>query len=689
MRVGLLHSLSGVMATSEVALRDAELLAIAEINRAGGVLGEGIQPIIEDGASDPVQFKRKARKLIQQDGVATVFGCWTSDSRKAVLPVVEELNALLWYPVRYEGLECSRNIFYTGACPNQQVEPALDWLLQNQHPQIFLLGSDHAFARTVNTIVKAQLKQRQGRVVGECYLPLGGQDFTAAIAQIQQLKPDAILSTIKGSSNRAFYEQYREAGFSTSEMPTLSISVMEAELHAIGAAAGGHYLSWSYFQDLDTSPNQTFVRNFRRQYGADSVVNDPVEAAYTQVYLWKQAVETAQSFATDRVRVAAYGQTFAAPSGLIRVEPNHHICKPCRIGKFLPTGKVDIVFDSRVSLSPLPWLGIESLGRETGHAAETAIAIEMLAEVSQGIGYSCQLEQKSRELDVALGQLKQEVDERQRVEERLRLLESVVVNTSDAVMITEAAPIDLPGPRIIYINQAFTCMTGYSAEDVIGQSPRILQSQRTDRNQLDKIRAALTYQHSAQVELVNQRKNGTEFWVEMSLTPITDDSGQVTHYVSIQRNITDRKRTEAALRQSEATNRALIATIPDLLIRANREGRYVDIEGRDRLLIQQDSLFSVGSHVYDSLPPDLAELRLHYIRQALETGEMQHYEQQLLVDGRAQYEEVRIVVSGEEEVLIIVRDITDRKQAEAALRQSEATNRAIVMAIPDLLIRVQ
>jgi urea ABC transporter urea binding protein len=804
MRIGILHSLSGVMATSETPLKDAELLAISEINAAGGVLGELLEPMIADGGSHPTEFERKARELIQQNQVATIFGCWTSDSRKAVLPVVEELNTLLWYPVRYEGLEHSRNIFYTGSCPNQQVEPAIAWLLQNQSQRIFLLGSDHAFAHTVNKIVKAQLKQQGGIVVGEAYIPLEDQDLAAAIAQIQRLKPDAIFSTVEGISNHAFYQQYREAGFLTHEVLTLAISVTEAELQTIGDAAVGHYLSWSYFQGLNTSKNQTFVQNFQRHTGTESRVSDPVEAAYTQVYLWKQAVETAQSFETDRVRVAAYGQLFEAPGGWISIEPNHHVCKPCRIGQVLPTGEIEIVFASNAPIKPLPWLGIE-----TSISGEAAIAIDLLAEVSQEVRHNCQLEQKSRQLEAALAQLKQEVAERQRVEERLRLLESVVVNASDAVLITEAELIDLPGPRIVYINQAFCRMTGYSSEEVMGQTPRILQCSRSDRAQLDKIRTALIQHQPIQVELLNQRKDGTEFWVDLNVTPITNSSGQVTHYVSVQRDITerkqaeealrqseatnralisaipdllirvsgngtyrgivssgkvklvnptrfyvgsnvreslsptisqqrmhyiqqalqtgelqmyehslivngvhqdeevriavigddevllmvrditDRKRTEAALRQSEATNRALIAAIPDLLIRTNGEGTYLDITGRDRLVIQNDSVFSVGSNVYDSLPSELADLRIHHIRKALETGEMQHYEQQFVVDGQTQSEEVRIVVSDKNEVLVIVRDITDRKQTEAALRQSEATNRAIVKAIPDLLIRIR
>ncbi|UBF28374.1 transporter substrate-binding protein [Kovacikia minuta CCNUW1] len=664
MRVGILHSLSGVMATNEIPLKDAELLAIDEINQTGGVLGELLEPEIEDGASDPVEFERKARKLIQKDQVATIFGCWTSDSRKAVLPVFEECNSLLWYPVRYEGLESSRNIFYTGSCPNQQVEPAITWLLQNQRPRIFLVGSNHAFARTVNKIVKAQLKQQGGVVVGETYVPLGHQDFAAAIAEIQQFKPDAIFSTIKGSSNRHFYSQYQEAGCRADEIPVLAVSLTELELSEIGVAAVGHYLSWSYFQNLNTCRNQTFVQNFHRRYGSHRVISDPVEAAYTQVYLWKQSVETAQSLESDRVRVAAYGQTFEAPNGWISIEPNHHVCKPCRIGQVLPTGKIEIVFASNAPIKPLPWLGVEAASSQA-----TAIAIEMLSEVAQDIQYSCQLEQKSRELEAALAQIQRDVIERKRAEEALRQSEA-----------TNRALISAIPDLLIRVSGNGTYLGFVSGGKVklfnpakfsIGSSVFDSLAPEAAHQRMHYIRRALQtgemqiYEHSLVIDGVQQDE-------EIRIAVLGDDEVML-----MVRDITDRKRTEAALRQSEATNRALIAAIPDLLIRAHGDGTYLDITGRDRLNIQNDAVFSVGSHVYDSLPPDLAALRMHHIRKALETGEMQLYEQQFVMAGRTLFEEVRVVVSGDNEVLAIVRDITDRKQAEEALRQSEARFRAV------------
>jgi transposase len=280
--VGILHSCSGTMAISEMALIDAEKMAIAEINQAGGVLGRQIWPIVEDGASRPEIFAQKAQKLIQQDQVATLFGCWTSSSRKAVLPILEAHNALLWYPLQYEGLETSPHVFYTGSCPNQQVQPAVQWLLDNKGRRFFLLGSDYVFPRTANKIIKADLHRLNGELLQETYVPLGSVDFGEVIAQIQALQPDVIFSTLNGDSNLAFYQQYHAAGLTPAQMPIMAVSIAEGELQTIGEIAAGHYASWTYFQSLEHPRNQAFVQNFQRHYGATRVTSDPIEAAYLQ-----------------------------------------------------------------------------------------------------------------------------------------------------------------------------------------------------------------------------------------------------------------------------------------------------------------------------------------------------------------------------------------------------------------------
>ncbi len=355
-RVGILHSLSGTMAISEVSLKDVELMAIEEINKAGGVLGKKIEPVIEDGASDWPNFAEKAGKLIEKDKVSTVFGCWTSASRKAVLPVFEKLNHQLWYPVQYEGLECSKNIFYTGAAPNQQIEPAVSWLLKNKGKKMYLLGSDYVFPRTANAIIKAQLKKEGGTLVGEEYTPLGATEYNTIIAKIKKAKPDSIFSTLNGDSNVAFYKQMRDAGISAKEIPVMAVSVAEDELRGIGGkTAEGHYAAWNYFQSVDTPANKAFVKKFQAKFGKNRVTDDPIEAAYVAVYLWKQAVEKAKTVDIAKVRNAAYGMTFDAPEGKVTVDTNNHIYKTVRIGEILPTGQFKVVYATPKPVEPEPW----------------------------------------------------------------------------------------------------------------------------------------------------------------------------------------------------------------------------------------------------------------------------------------------------------------------------------------------
>lgn len=357
-KVGILHSLSGTMAISEKSVVDAEQLAIEEINKAGGVLGKQIQAIVEDGSSDWPTFAEKAKKLIDQDKVTTIFGCWTSASRKAVLPVFEEKNHMLWYPVQYEGQECSKNVFYTGAAPNQQIEPAVDWLLQNKGKEFFLVGSDYVFPRTANTIIKAQLAAKGGKTVGEDYLPLGNTEVTAIISKIKAALPNGgvIFNTLNGDSNVAFFKQMQGAGLGADKYPVMSVSIAEEEVKAIGVEyLKGHYAAWNYFQTVNTPANQKFVQAFKAKYGADRVTNDPMEAAYIMVYLWKQAVEKAKSTDLEAVRKAAIGQTFDAPEGLVTLENNHHISKFVRIGEVGDDGLFKIVSESKAAVKPVPW----------------------------------------------------------------------------------------------------------------------------------------------------------------------------------------------------------------------------------------------------------------------------------------------------------------------------------------------
>ncbi|MEM7649633.1 MAG: urea ABC transporter substrate-binding protein [Cyanobacteria bacterium P01_A01_bin.70] len=357
-KVGILHSLSGTMAISETTVVDAEKLAIKEINAAGGVLGRQIEAIEEDGASDWPTFAEKAEKLIDQDEVVTVFGCWTSASRKAVLPVFESKDHMLWYPVQYEGQECSKNIFYTGAAPNQQIEPAVDWLLENKGTEFFLVGSDYVFPRTANNIIKEQLAANGGTTVGEDYLPLGNTEVTPIIAKIKEALPDGgiIFNSLNGDSNVAFFKQLQGAGMTPDLYPVMSVSVAEEEVRQIGPEfLVGHYAAWNYFQTVESPENEKWVADFKAEYGDDRVTNDPMEAAYIMVYLWKQAVEQAGTTDIAAVREAAYGQEFAAPEGPVTMNANHHISKTVRIGQVREDGLFDIVSSTDGPIDPVPW----------------------------------------------------------------------------------------------------------------------------------------------------------------------------------------------------------------------------------------------------------------------------------------------------------------------------------------------
>jgi urea transport system substrate-binding protein len=359
-KVGVLHSLSGTMSISEVSVRDATLLAIKEINAAGGVMGKQLEAVVEDGASDWPTFAEKAGKLLTEDKVAVIFGCWTSASRKAVLPVVEANNGLLFYPVQYEGLESSPNIFYTGAEPTQQIIPGVKYLLDQGKKKIFLLGSDYVFPRTANTIIKAQLKDAGAELAGEEYLPLGGTEFSTILAKIKDAKPDAIFSTLNGDSNVAFFKQYKDAGFTAENLPTMSVSIAEDEVRGIGAdIIKDQLVAWNYYQTTDTPENKAFVAAYKAAYGADRVTDDPIEAGYFGVYLWKKLVEAAGSFDVDKIKEIAKTAKieFQAPEGLVKIEgSNHHTWKTVRIGKIRADGLIDTVYASDGPIVPDPFL---------------------------------------------------------------------------------------------------------------------------------------------------------------------------------------------------------------------------------------------------------------------------------------------------------------------------------------------
>ncbi|WP_406673315.1 urea ABC transporter substrate-binding protein [Nonomuraea sp. N2-4H] len=346
------------MAISEVTVRDAELLAIEEINKAGGVLGKKLVPIVEDGASDWPTFAEKATKLIRQDKVATVFGGWTSASRKAMLPVFERYKALLWYPVQYEGLESSPYIFYTGATTNQQIIPGLDYLKEQGKKKLFLVGSDYVFPRTANKIIKAYAAANGMEILGEEYTPLGHTEYSTLVNKVVQAEPDAVFNTLNGDSNVAFFKQLKSAGVTADTMPVLSVSVAEEEVTGIGVDnIAGHPVAWNYYQTTDTPENEAFVKAYKAKYGQNKVTSDPMEAGYNAVYLWAEAVKKAGTTEVEAVRKAAPGISLDRPEGKVTIDgENQHMYKTARIGIIQPDGLIKQVWDSGEPIKPDPYL---------------------------------------------------------------------------------------------------------------------------------------------------------------------------------------------------------------------------------------------------------------------------------------------------------------------------------------------
>ncbi|PQP46053.1 MULTISPECIES: urea ABC transporter substrate-binding protein [Mycolicibacterium] len=357
-KVGALNSLSGTMAISEVTVRNAIDLAVEQINASGGVMGKQIQLVGEDGASEPTVFAEKAEKLISSDCVAAVFGGWTSSSRKAMLPVFESANSLLYYPVQYEGLESSPNIFYTGATTNQQIVPALDYLKEKGIKSLYLVGSDYVFPQTANRIIKAYAAANGIEIKGEDYTPLGSTDFSTIVNKVRTADADAVFNTLNGDSNVAFFREYRNVGLTPQDMPVVSVSIAEEEVGGIGVQnITGQLTAWNYYQTIDTPVNNEFVKAYKDKYGADKPTSDPMEAAYVSVYLWKNTVEKAQSFDVKEIQDNAGGVTFDAPEGLVTIDgENHHITKTARIGEIRPDGLIYTVWESPGPIEPDPYL---------------------------------------------------------------------------------------------------------------------------------------------------------------------------------------------------------------------------------------------------------------------------------------------------------------------------------------------
>ena len=356
-KVGILHSLTGTMSISAKPVVESTLLAIDNINQHGGILGRMIKPVVIDGQSDLNAYAVGVERLIVEENVSVVFGCWTSASRKTVKPIIEKYEHLLFYPIQYEGIEQSSHIVYTGATPNQQIIPAVKWCINNLGKKYFLVGSDYVFPRVANSIAKDYIVAHGGEVSGEEYILLGSIDVQEVIQKIKSAKPDVILNTINGSSNIAFFNELRNSGITSDKIPTMSFSIGETDVQSIGLNnVYGDYACWNYFQSIETEENKEFVAMFKEKYGMNRVVSDPMEAAYFGVMLWFQAVVSANTVDILPVRKALKKQDIVAPEGSVHVEPtNNHVLKATRIGKLRKDGQFDVVWVSERLRRPRPY----------------------------------------------------------------------------------------------------------------------------------------------------------------------------------------------------------------------------------------------------------------------------------------------------------------------------------------------
>ncbi|MEC4984369.1 MAG: transporter substrate-binding protein [Oscillatoria sp. PMC 1068.18] len=688
-------------------LTNAALMAIAEINQNGGVLGQQLEPVIAEGISATC-LARKAQKLICEQQVATVFGGETSAIRKAVKPVFEQLNALLWYPGLYEGIESSQNIFYTGSCPNQRVEPALSWLQENGKQSFFLIGSDCVLSQAANKIIKAQLKQQNLIAVAEEYIPLEITDFQSAIAAIEQQKPDVVINTLAGNHYQAFYRQCFASTIDFQTTPIIAINLGETELKSLGKYAVGTYASLSYLSTLDTPANQKFVQKWQQQFG--TLPTAAIESAYTQVYLWKQAVELAESFAPERVRAAAIGTHFHAPRGSIQIEPNNHVSSNYALGKVLPNNDIEILTQSQKPIKPLPWLGVEEA---KFNASE--IVIDLLAEVSLGIQKTRQLEEKSCELEATQAQLEKEIQERQRVglalQESASELRSLFAAMSEIVMVR-----DTQG-RCLKIAPTNPTLKDNSAPELTGDTlHKVFPPHQADLF-LSYIRQAIEQQRTVNFEYNLTLKN-REVWYACSISPLNTESVLwVTREVTAQKQIesalqqakleleqqvaertaalresndqlvaevVERHQAESALRGTKEQLQAVLDAVPGIVSWISSDLRYIEVNEQLASMFELPPAAFVGQEIgFLGTSSEFIDFMRSFFASTLQES----------------YREVQANVRGERRNYLIVAqkynhsraaftigiDITQRKRAESALRGANERLETVLEAVPGIV----
>jgi class 3 adenylate cyclase/ABC-type branched-subunit amino acid transport system substrate-binding protein len=519
--------------------------------------------------------------------------------------VLEAFNAQLWYPASYEGLENCSQIFYTGFCANQQVELTINWLLRNQKTRCYLLGWDQVFSYTLNKLMKVHLKHYGGEVVGEAYLPSSTMDFEAIITRIRQAQPDIIINTLRGDRNLSFYRQFYESGIKASDLPILATSLSESEVQKLQEAAVGHFSCFHYFQSLNTPENHQFVQVFKRFYGEERVINNSMATAHTQIHLWKQAVELAESFDVERVKIAAYGQCFVSPGGLVRLEPNHHVAKVCRIGQVLPNQEFEVLYTSEKLIKPLPWLGFNE-----DNFNASGIVFELLSEVSQGIERAEQLEQKSIELEATKAQLQQEIETRKQFELALQkaneqlekkvaertaalkesndnLVQEIVQHqrsenalrmaTDQLQTVLEAVPgtVSWIDSDLCYIevNQRLSNMLNLPRERFVGQHIGFLG---TSSEFQDFVQDLFNSPEIDAYREVRNQVNGE--WRHYLIVAQKYNHNQAAFVVGI--DITDRKQAEESLRNAKNQLQTVLEAVPGTVSWINSDLRYIEVNQR-------------------------------------------------------------------------------------------------------------
>jgi PAS domain S-box-containing protein len=620
--------------------------------------------------------------------------------------VLEAFNAQLWYPASYEGLENCSQIFYTGFCANQQVELTINWLLRNQKTRCYLLGWDQVFSYTLNKLMKVHLKHYGGEVVGEAYLPSSTMDFEAIITRIRQAQPDIIINTLRGDRNLSFYRQFYESGIKASDLPILATSLSESEVQKLQEAAVGHFSCFHYFQSLNTPENHQFVQVFKRFYGEERVINNSMATAHTQIHLWKQAVELAESFDVERVKIAAYGQCFVSPGGLVRLEPNHHVAKVCRIGQVLPNQEFEVLYTSEKLIKPLPWLGFNE-----DNFNASGIVFELLSEVSQGIERAEQLEQKSIELEATKAQLQQEIETRKQFELALQkaneqlekkvaertaalkesndnLVQEIVQHqrsenalrmaTDQLQTVLEAVPgtVSWIDSDLCYIevNQRLANMLNLPRERFIGQHIGFLG---TSSEFQDFVQDLFDSPEIDAYREVRNQVNGE--WRHYLIVAQKYNYNRAAFVVGI--DITERKQAEESLRNAKNQLQTVLEAVPGTVSWIDSDLCYIEVNQRLSNMLNLPRERFVGQHIgflgtsseFQDFVQDLfnsPEIDAYREVRNQVNGEWRHY---LIVAQKYNHNQAAFVVG---------IDITDRKQAEESLRNAKNQLQTVLEAVP-------